>query len=70
MTEVAGRVALIQQDNLIDVHNMIELNRVRLLEMEWVDGYDLQRLLSTWISGACDSWDTESTRAHFSSSAA
>jgi serine/threonine-protein kinase len=46
MTQVAGRIALIQQDNLIDVHNVIELNRVRVLEMEWVDGYDLQRLLT------------------------
>jgi serine/threonine-protein kinase len=46
MTRVALRIALIQQDNLIDVHNVIELNRIRLLEMEWVDGYDLQRLLS------------------------
>jgi serine/threonine-protein kinase len=46
MTEVALRIALIQQDNLIDVNNVVELNRVRLLEMEWVDGYDLQQLLS------------------------
>jgi serine/threonine-protein kinase len=46
MAQVALRIALIQQDNLIDVHNVVELNRVRLLEMEWVDGYDLQRLLT------------------------
>jgi serine/threonine-protein kinase len=46
MTEVAGRIAPIQQDNLIDVHNVTELNRVWLLEMEWIDGYDLRRLLS------------------------
>lgn len=46
MTRVAMRIAVIQQDNLIDVHNVIELNRIRLLEMEWVDGYDLYRLLS------------------------
>src|SRR5438270_289867 len=46
MARVAVRVAQIQQDNLIDVHNFIEHNRVRLMEMEWVDGYDLQRLLS------------------------
>jgi eukaryotic-like serine/threonine-protein kinase len=47
MTEVAGRIASIQQDNLIDIHNVTEQNRVRLLEMEWIDGYDLQRLLSS-----------------------
>jgi eukaryotic-like serine/threonine-protein kinase len=46
MAQVALRVAQIQQDNLIDVHNFIEHNRIRLMEMEWVDGYDLQRLLS------------------------
>jgi serine/threonine protein kinase len=47
MAQVAARVAVIQQDYLIDVHNLIERDGVRVLEMEWVDGYDLQRLLST-----------------------
>lgn len=47
MAQVAVRIALIQQDNLIDVHNLAAHNRVRILEMEWVDGYDLQQLLST-----------------------
>jgi serine/threonine-protein kinase len=46
MAQVAVRVAQIQQDNLIDVHNVIEHNRIRLMEMEWIDGYDLQRLLT------------------------
>jgi serine/threonine protein kinase len=46
MAQVAVRIALIQQDNLIDVHNLIAHNNVRMLEMEWVDGFDLQRLLS------------------------
>ena len=46
MAQVAMRVAQIQQDNLIDVHNLTAPNRVRILEMEWVDGYDLQELLS------------------------
>src|SRR5579883_1020293 len=36
MAQVAVRVAQIQQDNLIDVHNFVELNRIRLMEMEWV----------------------------------
>src|ERR1700691_6362146 len=44
LASVAGRVAGIQQDNLIDVHNFIKHRGIRLLEMEWVDGYDLQRL--------------------------
>lgn len=46
MADVALRVAQIQQDNLIDVHNFIALDGIRLMEMEWVDGYDLQRLLT------------------------
>ena len=46
VARVACRIAMIQQDNLIDVHNVIELDRVRVMEMEWVDGYDLLRLLS------------------------
>jgi serine/threonine protein kinase len=46
MAQVAVRIALIQQDNLIDVHNLIALDGVRLLEMEWIDGYDIHQLLS------------------------
>ena len=63
MARVAVRVAQIQQDNLIDVHNLIEHNRVRILEMEWVDGYDLQQLLTTVMlerarqQFSADRWD-------------
>ena len=46
MAAVAGHVAQIQQDNLLDVHNWVDRNRIRLMEMEWVDGYDLSRLLT------------------------
>lgn len=42
----AARVALIQHDNLIDIHNFFEQRGVRLMEMEWVDGYDLRALQS------------------------
>lgn len=45
IAQVAARVAQIQQDNLLDVHNFVDRNRIRLMEMEWVDGFDLQRLL-------------------------
>jgi serine/threonine-protein kinase len=45
MARVAVRVAQIQQDNLIDVHNFLDRNRIRMMEMEWVDGYDLRRLM-------------------------
>lgn len=46
IAEVSGRVAQIQHDNLIDVQNFIERDRIRVLEMEWVDGYDLDILLT------------------------
>ncbi len=47
MAQVAARVAQIQQDTLLDVHNFIDRQRIRVMEMEWVDGYDLSRLLTT-----------------------
>ncbi|MCS7236932.1 MAG: serine/threonine protein kinase [Thermoguttaceae bacterium] len=46
IAQIAARVAQIGQDNLIDVHNWIERYRIRIMEMEYVDGYDLARLLT------------------------
>jgi len=46
IAQVSAHVATIQQDNLLDVHNWIDRRRIRLMEMEWVDGYDLGRLLT------------------------
>lgn len=46
MAEVSCRVAQIQHDNLIDVHNFVERDRIRVLQMEWIDGYDLDLLLT------------------------
>ncbi|MCX7426020.1 MAG: serine/threonine-protein kinase [Planctomycetia bacterium] len=45
IAQVAAHVAQIQQDNLLDVHNWVDRERIRLMEMEWIDGYDLDRLL-------------------------
>ena len=42
---IAALVAGIQNDNLIDVHNFVARDGLRLMEMEWIDGFDLQRLL-------------------------
>ena len=41
---IASLVARIQHDNLLDVQNFVDRNRIRMLVMEWVDGYDLQKL--------------------------
>jgi serine/threonine protein kinase len=46
IAHVACAVAQIQHDSLLDVQNFIERNRIRIMEMEWVDGYDLDRLLT------------------------
>jgi len=46
IAQVSCRVAKIQHDNLLDVQNFIERRRIRILEMEWIDGYDLNVLLT------------------------
>lgn len=47
MAQVAMRIAQIQHDNLLDVHNFVSVDGIRVMEMEWIDGYDLQQLLTT-----------------------
>jgi serine/threonine-protein kinase len=46
MARVACAIAQIQHDGLLDVQNVIERSGIRIMEMEWVDGYDLDRLLT------------------------
>ena len=46
IAKVSARVAQIQHDNLLDVQNFVEQRRIRMMEMEWIDGYDLSRLLA------------------------
>ncbi len=43
---IAARVALIQHDNLLDIHDFIAQDGLRVMEMEWVDGYDLRQVLT------------------------
>ncbi len=45
ISSVTAQVALIQQDHLLDVHNLIERDGLRIMVMEWIDGYDLRHLL-------------------------
>lgn len=44
--QVAARVAQVQGDNVVNIHDFIERSGVRLMEMEWLDGYDLHEVLS------------------------
>ncbi len=43
---IASKVALIQHDNLLAVQNFFERHRIRIMMMEWIDGYDLRQLLA------------------------
>ncbi len=43
---VAGRVARIQHDNVVDIHAFIDRGGIRVMEMGWLDGYDLREVLS------------------------
>ena len=45
LARVAAKVAVIQHDNLLDVQNWVSHNGIRLMAMEWVDGFDLSQLL-------------------------
>lgn len=45
IARVASRVAQIQHDNVLGVQDFVERNRIRIMMMEWIDGYDLRELL-------------------------
>ena len=49
IADISSRVALIQHDNLLDLHNFIEHGGIRIMIMEWVDGYDLRDLMTQHI---------------------
>jgi serine/threonine-protein kinase len=43
--QIGARVALIQSDNVVDIHDFIEWHGIRMMEMEWLEGYDLREVL-------------------------
>jgi serine/threonine protein kinase len=45
VARASARVAQIQHDNLLYVYNFVDPHRIRMMLMEWIDGYDLARLL-------------------------
>ncbi len=49
IADISSRVALIQHDNLLDLHNFIEHGGIRIMIMEWIDGYDLRDLMTKEI---------------------
>jgi len=46
VAQVAARVARIQHDNIVDVLDFIDQDGIRVMEMEWLDGFDLRAVLS------------------------
>jgi len=51
MGRVAAKVAQIQHENLIVVENFLDRDRIRMMVMEWVEGFDLRRLLTPKMFG-------------------
>lgn len=43
--QVSARVALLQSNNVVPIHDFIDWHGVRLMEMEWLDGFDLREVL-------------------------
>lgn len=46
MAHISAQIAKIQNEHLIGVENFLDRNRVRMLVMEWVEGFDLRQLLA------------------------
>lgn len=51
MGRVAAKVARIQHENLLVVENFLDRDRIRIMVMEWVEGFDLRRLLTPKMFG-------------------
>ncbi len=51
MGRVAAKVARIQHENLLVVENFLDRDRIRMMVMEWVEGFDLRRLLTPKMFG-------------------
>lgn len=51
MGRVAAKVARIQHENLLVVENFLDRERIRMMVMEWVEGFDLRRLLTPKMFG-------------------
>lgn len=51
MARVASRVARIQHENLLQVYNFLDRDRIRMMIMEWVEGFDLRRLMAPKLFG-------------------
>lgn len=46
IAQVSSRVARVQENHLVTVQNFVKRDQIYIMEMEWVDGYDLRSLLT------------------------
>ncbi|MEZ6108699.1 MAG: hypothetical protein R3B96_22115 [Pirellulaceae bacterium] len=44
ISRVASRIARLQHDNLLMLQNFLEKHQIRVLAMEWIEGFDLRVL--------------------------
>ena len=51
MARVASRIAGVQHENLLQVYNFLDRDRIRMMVMEWVRGFDLRRLMTPKMFG-------------------
>lgn len=46
LAQVTARVARVQENHLVAIQNFVTRNDIYIMEMEWIDGYDLRSLLT------------------------
>lgn len=46
IARVASRIAMIQHDHLLDVQDFVDQNQIRIMVMEWIDGFDVRQLMN------------------------
>ena len=51
MASVASKVARVQHEKLLQVENFLDHEQIRMMVMEWVEGFDLRRLLTPKMFG-------------------
>ena len=64
MARVAAKLARIQHDNLLQVYNFLDRDRIRMMVMEWVEGFDLRRLMTPKMFGVVKERFSDKRWAH------
>lgn len=51
MGKVSAQIARIQHDNLLAIDHFLDRDRIRIMVMEWIEGFDLRRLMTARMYG-------------------